>query len=93
MNWLFLGDYVDRGMFDIEVTVQLLVWKIRYPKQVVLLRGNHETRICTTQYTFRTQVMEKYDVDLWERFMEVFDTLPLACKAGEKILGLHGGIS
>ena len=58
---LFLGDYVDRGMYSLEVLVLLFSLKLNYPKSVVMLRGNHETRIMTTDFTFRNEVLDKYD--------------------------------
>ena len=58
---LFLGDYVDRGMYSLEVLVLLFSLKLNYPKSVVMLRGNHESRIMTTDFTFRNEVLDKYD--------------------------------
>jgi serine/threonine-protein phosphatase 2B catalytic subunit len=57
---LFLGDYVDRGIFSIEVLVFLFSLKLNFPKDVVLLRGNHETKAMTEHFTFREEVLEKY---------------------------------
>jgi serine/threonine-protein phosphatase 2B catalytic subunit len=57
---LFLGDYVDRGIFSIEVLIFLFSLKLNYPKDVVLLRGNHETKAMTEHFTFREEVLEKY---------------------------------
>lgn len=51
-RYLFMGDYVDRGNFGVEVMMVLLGIKINYPENIFLLRGNHETRHMTTSFNF-----------------------------------------
>ncbi len=60
-KFVFLGDYVDRGEFGCEVLGYLIAFKLKYPKHVFLLRGNHETEEMTTQFDFRAQVLDRFD--------------------------------
>ena len=93
LNYLFLGDYVDRGTSGIEVCLFLFCLKIAKPTAMTLLRGNHESRSMTETFTFREEVLETYDMEVYEMFMDVFDGLPIAAYIGKKYLALHGGIS
>lgn len=59
-NYLFLGDYVDRGTQSVELILFMLAIKCRYPKNFFMLRGNHETEGINRIYGFRKDIMEKY---------------------------------
>jgi hypothetical protein len=74
-NMLFLGDYVDRGNYSIEVCIFLYCLKINFPNEVIMLRGNHESRAMTEHFTFREEVLKKYDNDenVYELFIESFE--------------------
>lgn len=93
MNYLFLGDYVDRGIYGLECMLLLIAIKINYPKTFILLRGNHESRNMTESFTFRSEVITRFDNEVYEAFMDLFDSLPISCLVDEKYLTMHGGIS
>ena len=93
LNFVFLGDYVDRGMFSYEVVMTLYALKLCYPNKITLLRGNHECRQMTENFNFLIEVEEKFDMEVYDLVMETFDALPLAALVDNKILAVHGGIS
>jgi serine/threonine-protein phosphatase 2B catalytic subunit len=93
INYLFLGDYVDRGVYGVECMLLLMAIKLNYPANVILLRGNHESRNMTENFTFRSECIARYDMDTYNLMMELFDSMPLACIVDGKYFGMHGGIS
>jgi serine/threonine-protein phosphatase 2B catalytic subunit len=88
-----MGDYVDRGLFCIEVIVLLLCLKLKYPEQIHLLRGNHESRLLTSNFNFRQECCKKYDQEMYFEFMELFDQIPLGAIIDSRYFCVHAGIS
>ena len=92
-NYLFLGDYVDRGKQSLETVCLLMCYKIKYPEKVTLLRGNHESSVTNRIYGFYDECKRRYNVRIWRSFTDLFNWLPVAAIIDEKILCMHGGLS
>ncbi|KAD0358277.1 hypothetical protein E3N88_44388 [Mikania micrantha] len=92
-NYLFLGDYVDRGKQSLETICLLLAYKIKYPENFFLLRGNHECASINRIYGFYDECKRRFNVRIWKTFTDCFNCLPVAALIDDKILCMHGGLS
>jgi len=92
-NYLFLGDYVDRGPNGLETICLLFAYKIKYPLNFFMLRGNHESSAINRIYGFYEECKERYGLKIWKSFNDCFNCLPLGAVIEDKILCIHGGLS
>ena len=92
-NYLFLGDYIDRGKFSLECICLLMCFKIKYPENFFLLRGNHECASINKIYGFYDECKRRYSVKLWKIFTDVFNVMPITACIDDRILCMHGGLS
>ena len=92
-NYLFLGDYVDRGKNSLETIILLLAYKVKFKENFFLLRGNHECGQINRIYGFYDECKRRYSIRIWKEFQDVFNCMPIAALIDDKILCMHGGLS
>jgi diadenosine tetraphosphatase ApaH/serine/threonine PP2A family protein phosphatase len=91
-NYLFLGDYVDRGPFSLECVLLLFALALKWPDRFLLIRGNHEFADIAGTYGFRDEILGVYDELVFDEFMVAFSYLPLAAVISSTVFCVHGGI-
>lgn len=93
---IFLGDYGDRGPYSAEVYHTVLRLKLLFPRQVFLLRGNHEgpEDLTVSPHDLPWQFENRFGVG-WEkaytRVRELFNCLYNAVIVEDRYLIVHGG--
>lgn len=91
-NYIFNGDFVDRGQYGVELLLILFSLMLACPKNVALNRGNHECDYMNEEYGFDVEVSTKYDRNIFRLIQRCFCALPLATLVGTNVFVVHGGI-
>ena len=97
-DYLFLGDYVDRGNLSLETICLLMALKVKYPDQIHLIRGNHEDILINSGFGFQDECEGRLNDEsenedsLFSLMNNFFEYLPFAAIIEDQILCVHGGI-
>ena len=97
-EYVFLGNYVDKGFNSLETICLLMALKIKYPEHIVLLRGKHEdstiNRICGFGEECSLRLGENINElsSVFDQINNFFDCLPLAAAIEDKFLCVHSGV-
>lgn len=95
-DYLFLGDYVDRGEQSLETICLLMALKIESPEHIHLVRGNHESPSVNCMNGLMAECSDKIGgeggLEVWDALNEAFEWMPLGATIGDRILCVHGGI-
>lgn len=93
-KYVFLGDYVDRGRHSVETIQLLLCYKVKYPNQIILQRGNHENFEINRSYGFYDECIRKYGNEIvWTNISKLYNYMPICSLIDDKIFCVHGGLS
>jgi protein phosphatase len=98
IDYLFLGDYVDRGVYSLETICLLMALKIKYPDKIHMLRGNHEDILINSTFGFLEECQYRLADDnneelaVFKAINDFFEYLPLGAIVDDEIFCLHGGI-
>lgn len=92
-SYILLGDYVDRGNYSLEVILLLYLLKLKFPQNIYLLRGNHESSSVTKIYGFRDDCVYRLNNYIYRRFIKSFGKMPILALVNDEFLCVHGGIS
>lgn len=92
-NYLFLGDFVDRGEFSIETITFIFTLKVLFPNNIYIIRGNHEFADMFSRCGFSNEIENLYNASILNTsFNNAFSVIPLAALVNDSILCVHGGI-
>jgi len=91
-QFLFNGDFVDRGPWSVEVMFTILALKVWQPTGVGMNRGNHEAEMANHFYGFFGELEVKYEKKMTDLFAEIFRATPLCHVLNNEVFVVHGGI-
>ena len=98
MQYIFLGDFCDRGFHSLEVIFLLFALKIKYPQFIYLIRGHHEDKTINIKYGLGQECIDRLSDDIrdeqsiFANINSAFNLLPFGVLVDNNILMVHGGI-
>ncbi|CAM43972.1 putative serine/threonine protein phosphatase 2B catalytic subunit A2 [Leishmania braziliensis MHOM/BR/75/M2904] len=92
-KYLFLGNYIGNGGFNLECLLFLLAAKVAHPQSLFLIRGSNESKFMADVLQLGKECQLKYSSALLPQLLSAFNCLPLAAIVRKKFFCVHSGLS